>query len=51
MALVRIAKEAGVPVVVNPDLSISLSLVPEGFEIPIELYEAMARLLVALGKV
>lgn len=48
--LLQIAKDRGIPVVVNPDLSATLSLVPEDFEIPVDLYEAMARLLVALGK-
>jgi flagellar biosynthesis protein len=48
--MIEIAQQKGVPVVVNPDLSYALSLVPEDFEIPEELYQVMANLLIHLGK-
>ncbi len=50
LKMIHIARENGIPVVSNPDLSFKLSLVPDGFEIPFPLYEAMARLLIELGK-
>lgn len=50
LKMIQIAKENGIPVVQNLDLSFTLSLVPEGFEIPYELYQAMAKLLIEIGK-
>ena len=49
--IVEIAKESGVPVVPDPTLSSMLSKVGVGDEIPEELYEAVAKVLLFVSEV
>ncbi|PLX32762.1 MAG: flagellar biosynthesis protein FlhB [Clostridiales bacterium] len=44
-SIIRIAEENKIPVIENPLLQSSLSNIPVGGEIPIELYEVAAQLL------
>ena len=44
--IVAIAKESGIPVVPDPSLSSMLSKISVGDEIPEELYEAVAKVLI-----
>ena len=46
--IIEIAKESGVPIVEDPALASALLFVELGEEIPIELYEAVARVLAFL---
>ena len=49
--IVEIAKESGVPIVPDPTLSSLLSKIGIGDEIPEELYEAVARVLLFVSEV
>ena len=49
--IVAVAKESGVPVVEDPSLSSMLSKVSVGDEIPEELYEAVAKVLIFVSEV
>ncbi|HHV52613.1 MAG TPA: hypothetical protein GXX52_03925 [Synergistaceae bacterium] len=46
--IIEIAKESGVPIVEDPMLASALLFVELGEEIPVELYEAVARVLAFL---
>ncbi|MDI9390201.1 MAG: EscU/YscU/HrcU family type III secretion system export apparatus switch protein [Synergistota bacterium] len=46
--IIEIAKESGVPIVEDPALTSALLFVELGEEIPVELYEAVARVLAFL---
>ena len=49
--IVAVAKESGVPIVPDPSLSSMLSKMSVGDEIPEELYEAVAKVLVFVSEV
>ncbi len=49
MRLLQLAEEHGVPIVKNTELSAFISLVPEDFFIPEDLYEIMAITLLKIG--
>jgi len=49
--IVAVAKESGVPVVPDPSLSSMLSKISVGDEIPEELYEAVAKVLLFVSEV
>ena len=49
--IVAVAKESGVPIVPDPSLSSMLSKVSVGDEIPEELYEAVAKVLIFVSEV
>ena len=49
--IISVAKESGVPILPDPTLSSMLSKVSVGDEIPEELYEAVAKVLVFVGEV
>ena len=49
--IVAVAKESGVPVLPDPSLSSMLSKISVGDEIPEELYEAVAKVLVFVSEV
>ena len=49
--IISVAKESGVPILPDPTLSSMLSKVSVGDEIPEELYEAIAKVLVFVGEV
>ena len=49
--IVAVAKESGVPIVPDPSLSSMLSKVSVGDEIPEELYEAVAKVLLFVSEV
>ena len=49
--IVAVAKESGIPVVPDPNLSSLLSKVSVGDEIPEELYEAVAKVLLFVSEV
>lgn len=46
--IIEIAKESGIPIVEDPALASALLFVELGEEIPVELYEAVARVLAFL---
>ena len=49
--IVEVAKESGVPVLPDPSLASMLSKISVGDEIPEELYEAVARVLVFVSEI
>ena len=49
--IISVAKDSGIPVLPDPTLSSMLSKVSIGDEIPEELYEAVAKVLVFVGEV
>ncbi|MCL2125432.1 MAG: EscU/YscU/HrcU family type III secretion system export apparatus switch protein [Oscillospiraceae bacterium] len=49
--IIEVAKESGVPVLPDPSLASMLSKISVGDEIPEELYEAVARVLVFVSEV
>ena len=49
--IVAIAKESGIPVLPDPSLSSMLSKISVGDEIPEELYEAVAKVLIFVSEV
>ena len=49
--IVAVAKESGVPILPDPSLSSMLSKISIGDEIPEELYEAVAKVLVFVSEV
>jgi len=49
--IVAVAKESGVPIVPDPSLSSMLSKISVGDEIPEELYEAVAKVLIFVSEV
>ena len=49
--IVSVAKESGVPVIPDPNLSSMLSKISVGDEIPEELYEAVAKVLVFVSEI
>ena len=49
--IVEVAKESGVPVLPDPNLSSMLSKISVGDEIPPEMYEAVAKVLVFVSEV
>ena len=49
--IVAVAKESGVPVLPDPSLSSMLSKISVGDEIPEELYEAVAKVLIFVSEV
>jgi len=49
--IVDVAKESGVPVLPDPNLSSMLSKISVGDEIPPELYEAVAKVLIFVSEI
>jgi len=49
--IISIAKESGIPILPDPSLTSMLSRISVGDEIPEELYEAVAKVLVFVGEV
>jgi flagellar biosynthesis protein len=49
--IVEVAKESGVPVVPDPNLTTLLSKISVGDEIPPEMYEAVAKILIFVSEI